>query len=409
MRIVYVLTSLGMGGAEKLALALANRMEKRGHEVAVLALMPPVSEEWPTVLRKVYLNMRRSPASLVVGLVTGLVRARRFVSDFQPDLIHGHSFHANLFARLLRLLASHAVVLSTIHNVYEGGRLRMLAYRLTDGLSHRTVAVSHAAARRFIARQAVPARKCVVIPNGMDASEFAPDANRGKRMREEMQAGEEPERPRFIWLAVGRIAPAKDYPTLLHAFARVHEQRPDALLWIAGEGQQADCAALQALAAELGLCGAVCWLGLRRDMSALLDAADAFVSASAWEGMPLAVGEAMLMEKLVVATDAGGTHELVGDAGLVVPVRSPEALGEAMLDVMRQSGEERLVLGRAARARVAKKFSMDVAAEKWEALYRELVEAERRLPKNEQKGPKHNASALSASCPPTAGNRYDRL
>ena len=405
MRIVYVLTSLGMGGAEKLALALANRIENRGHEVAVLALMPPVSEEWPAALRKVYVEMHRSPVSLIVGLV----RVRRFVSDFQPDLIHSHSFHANLFARLLKLLFPRAVVLSTLHNVYEGGWLRMLAYRLTDRLSRRTVAVSHAAAQRFIECRAVPARKCAEIPNGMDSSEFVPDANRGKRMRAEMGAGEEPGMPRFIWIAAGRIAAAKDYPNLLRAFVRVYEQRPDARLWIAGEGEDADFAPLQALAAGLELSGVVCWLGLRRDMPALLGAADAFVSSSAWEGMPLAVGEAMLMEKPVVATDAGGTCELVGDAGQVVPVRSPEALSEAMLDIMRQTEEERSALGRAARARVVKEFSMDAAAGEWETLYRELVEAEQPLPRNEQKGPKQEASALSASCPPTAGSRCDRL
>jgi len=115
------------------------------------------------------------------------------------------------------------------------------------------------------------------------------------------------------------------------------------------------------------------WLGLRRDMPALLDAADGFVSASAWEGMPLAVGEAMAMEKSVVATDVGGVREMVGDAGLVVPAKDPEALAEAMLATMRQSREEREQKGRTARERITRKFSVDAAADTWEALYRELL------------------------------------
>ena len=65
-------------------------------------------------------------------------------------------------------------------------------------------------------------------------------------------------------------------------------------------------------------------------MPALLDGADAFVSGSAWEGMPLAVGEAMAMEKPVVATDVGGVRELVGDAGVIVPAKDSEALASAM-------------------------------------------------------------------------------
>jgi glycosyltransferase involved in cell wall biosynthesis len=379
MRIVYVLTSLGMGGAEKLALALAERMEKRGHEVALLVLMPPVSEEWPTALSKIHLGMRRSPVSLIAGLVRG----RRFISGFQPDLIHSHSFHANLFARLLKLMGARPVVLSTIHNVYEGGWLRMLAYRLTDGLSRRTVAVSETAARRFVELGTVPAQKCAVIPNAIDGCEFVPNADRREQMRAQMGLGAEPRDFGFVWIAVGRIAPAKDYPNLLRALGEARKQRPEARLWIAGEGREPDFSTLRELAAELGVSAVICWLGLRRDVSALLDAADAFVSASAWEGMPLAVGEAMLMEKPVIATDAGGVRELVGDAGLVVPSQNPYALAEAMIDVMRRTSEERLALGRKARERVVRGFVMEAAVEKWEVLYGELMKVDQPMAPSE--------------------------
>ena len=177
----------------------------------------------------------------------------------------------------------------------------------------------------------------------------------------------------FLWLASGRIAPAKDYPNLLRAFARLRAMRQDARLWIAGEATSPIFADLQSMMAELKLNHSVRWLGLQRDMPALLDAADGFVSASAWEGMPLAVGEAMAVEKPVVATGVGGVSQLIGDAGVVVPAHDPEALASAMLDVMQQSREERSVLGRAARQRIVERFSIDAAADRWEALYRELA------------------------------------
>src|ERR1035441_9395429 len=210
MRIVYVLTSLGMGGAERVVLALAGRMAQRGHSVALLVLRPPVAEQWPTGLPVVHLDMRKTPFSLFAGLA----RARRFLREFRPDLLHSHSFHANIVARLLKGLAPPQVV-STVHNVYEGGWTRMLAYRLTDGLSCRTAFVSQAAAGRFVRLKAVPLRKCVVLTNGIDAAEFAPSAARREAMRTEMGAN-----ARFIWLTAGRIAPAKDYPNLLRAFAQ---------------------------------------------------------------------------------------------------------------------------------------------------------------------------------------------
>jgi glycosyltransferase involved in cell wall biosynthesis len=87
---------------------------------------------------------------------------------------------------------------------------------------------------------------------------------------------------------------------------------------------------MQALTADQAWGGSVRWLGLRRDLPALLDASDAFVLGSAWEGMPLAAGEAMAMEKPVVATDAGGTGELLGEAGVVVPPRNASALAAGL-------------------------------------------------------------------------------
>ena len=364
MRIVYVLTSLGVGGAERQVLALAARMAQRGHSVALMVLRPTVAEEWPTDLPVLRLGMNKSP----MGVLAGLARARRFLLDFRPDLVHSHSFHANLVARLLKLLAPAPVIVSTVHNVYEGGWHRMLAYRLTDPLSRRTTAVSQAVAERFIRLGAIPRRKCVVITNGIDAGEFSPDTARREEMRARMRAGSD-----FVWIAVGRLVPAKDFPNLLAAFAQARAALPQTQLWIAGAAMDGSIdsagpggdASLPQPASD----DRVRWLGLRRDLAALLDAADGFVLSSAWEGMPLALGEAMAMEKPVVATDVGGVRELAGDAATLVPARDPMALAAAMLDLMRQPTAARQALGGAARERIAAQFSIDRRADDWEELY----------------------------------------
>lgn len=375
MRIVYLLTSLGVGGAEKQALDVAERMATRGHAVRIMVLMPRLDEEWPTDLHTIHLDVRKSPRSAL----TGFLRGRAFLREFRPDLVHSHCFHSNIFARLLRLFGPipffvpSFVVLSTVHNVYEGGWSRMAAYRLSDGLSSRTVAVSHAVAERFIRLNAVLRGKCTVILNGIDVASFVPSADRREKMRVEMgiAAGSET----FIWLAVGRIAPAKDYSNMLFAFAAaVRTERSDAQLWVAGDARGDEKTALETLAKDLQIDAAVRWLGLRRDMPALFDAADAFVSSSAWEGMPLAVGEAMCMAKPVVVTDVGGVRELVGDAGAVVPAKNSRALGNAMLETMQQSRESLAANGHAARERILRCFSMDATAGMWEALYESLIQ-----------------------------------
>jgi glycosyltransferase involved in cell wall biosynthesis len=366
MRIAYVLTSLGIGGAERQVVSLAERLQARGHAVLLVVLRPRQPEEWTITLDPVYLNMRKTPISFFAGLA----RARRLLCDFHPNLIHSHTYPANMTARLLHLFGFAPPPIATIHNVYEGRWPRMLAYRLTDFLSCRATAVSQAAAARFVRLKAVPARKCSVLTNGIDTGEFAPSLERRARVRAEMGAEQG-----FIWLAAGRIVAAKDYPNLLRAFAHVRVAMPDACLWIAGEDGAAS-ATVQAMTAGLGLENSVHWLGLRRDMSALLDAADAFVLASAWEGMPLAVGEAMAMEKPVVATDVGGVRELLGNAGLIVPARNSESLAESMLALMRMPPESRSCLGRAARERIQGQFSMDAKADEWEAFYRAVLEGQ---------------------------------
>ena len=370
MRIVYVLTSLGMGGAERQVLAIAARMAERGHTVALMVLRPQLKQEWPNAIETVHLNMRRNPS----GVCAGLLHGRRFLREFRPDLVHSHSFHANLIARLLKVFVPTPAVLCTVHNVYEGGWHRMMAYRLTDLLTRQTTTVSTAAAERFVRLKAVPKHKCMVVSNGIDTAEFAPDPQRRVRMREEAGTGDE-----FIWLTAGRISPAKDYPNLLRAFAQVMEIASDTRLWVAGDGNVDDLSDLILLAQELGLDGRVRWLGLRRDMPALLDAADGFVLASAWEGMPLVVGEAMAMEKPVVATDVGGVRELTGDAGMLVPPANSEALAAAMLDLMRRPAEERRGMGRVARARIEAKFSIEARADQWEALYGNLLTRSRQI------------------------------
>ncbi len=355
MRILYLLTSLGIGGAERQVLDLADRMAARGHTVAVISLKH-VDEECPTRLPVLRLNLAKTPK----GILRGLRFALSFTQTFRPDILHSHTFPANLFTRILgrvmRAYGSTPTILNTIHNVYEGGWQRMLLYRLTDPLVQSVTAVSSAAADRFIQLHAVPARKMTIITNGIDTSQFASDSARRKRLRRALQPTET-----FLWLALGRLVPAKDYPNLFRAFALVQSKHSEAKLWIGGEGDPSQYADL---AGE-----GVHFLGLRHDVADLLETADAFVLASAWEGMPLALGESMSMEKPFVATDVGGVRELAGETGSLVPANRSEALAAAMLQLMATSRSDRRFMGRAARSRIEHHFSMNAKAEEWASYY----------------------------------------
>jgi glycosyltransferase involved in cell wall biosynthesis len=364
MRLAYLLTTLGIGGAERQALMLAERMEARGHSVLLMILQARRQNQWPTTLQTVYLDLRQTP----LARFAALTRAVRILRAWQPGLIHSHTFPANMAARMLHLALPHTRVLATIHNVHEGGWRRSLAYRLTDPLSAAATAVSEAVAAHAIATRQVPRPKLRVLVNGIDTEVFQPNPQRRCAERARMNVADE-----FVWLAAGRVVPAKDYPNLLRAFARVRAVQPEAQLWIAGEAAQGAVERICQEAGDPDSAIPVRWLGLRRDLPALMDAADAFVLASAWEGMPLVVGEAMAMERPVVATDVGGVRELQGEAGTRVEAHSAPALAEAMLALMQLSHEERQAQGRRARQRIQERFSMDAMAARWEEFYRTLA------------------------------------
>ena len=364
MRIAYILTSLATGGAERQVLALAQRMQAYGHGVVILVLRPQCASQCPTQLDVLHLDLSSDP----VSAVRAYRRAMQILKAFRPHIVHSHNFHGNLLARLLKLAIPALPVLSTMHNIYEGGRMRMLAYRLTDPLSIGSVAVCSAIADRYVAVGVIPLRKCRVIANGIDASEFAPDAERRVKLRAKLSAGE-----RFLWLAAGRVTPAKDYPNLLRAFAQVRAYAPHAELWIAGEGQGRYMADMQAISTKLGTDASVRWLGLRRDMPALLDAADGFTLSSAWEGMPLVIGEAMAMQKTIVATHVGGVREMVGDCGTLVNAGDSAALAQAMIAAMQTPVALREQRGCEARLRILQKFDANAKADSWSRLYEECI------------------------------------
>ena len=383
MRIAYILTSLAVGGAERQVVWLAQHMARSGHTIQLVVLLPRGEGDWEvqsgpattqSAIEVVYLGMRKSPWHALQGLRRGASALRRF----RPDVLHTHNFHGNLAGRLLGLLCRVPVV-STIHNVYEGGWRRMLAYRFTDTLSRRTIAVSDAARERYVRLRAVAAHKAGVIANGIETAEFAPDPVRRNATREAMGVTKKD----FVWITVGRLAPAKDHPNLLRAFALVLEAcaeaplwmvgRPlDARLWIVGSGEPSYTNELRALTRQLGITARVRWLGPRRDIAALLDAADGFVLSSAWEGMPLALGEAMAMGKLVVATDVGGVREMMGDTGGLVRAGDSGLLAEMMGRTMALSDKDKARIGSAARARVLERFSMEAKTREWEEVYRSV-------------------------------------
>jgi glycosyltransferase involved in cell wall biosynthesis len=364
VRILFLSTSMGLGGADQQLLSAAQVLRDRGHEIRIVSLTPlgPMGLQARSLgLATDSLEMRRG-----VPDPRGLARLVRIVRAWKPDVVHSHMVHANLMARALRLLVPVPVLVSTIHNVYEGGPLLMAGYRLSNGLVDHMTIISQAAADRFVGERIVPGRLLTVIANGVDTDRMRNLSPEGRAaLRGGMSVGDQ----QFVWLAVGRFEVAKDYPNMLRAFADVRAREPRAVLVIVGQGSlQAEA---EALTAELGLREAVRFLGARDDVPAVMSAADGYVMSSAWEGMPMVLLEAAAADLPIVATAVGGNGEVVrdGESGFLVPARDSGGLRAGMLRLMALPEEQRRAMGERGREHVRANYGLQRVAERWERVY----------------------------------------
>lgn len=353
MNIALLITGLGMGGAERQVVDLADRFASLDHNILIIYLTGEaiVLPSNPSI-RVIGMNMSKTPWSFL----TTYRRIRSLIQSFKPDILHSHMVHANIMARLLRLSIRIPRLICTAHNTNEGGTLRMWLYRVTDPLCDLSTNVSQEAVDIFIAKKAAPKGGMIPIYNGIDTSRFHFNADVRTTLRKNAQVSDQEK----ILLCVGRLNRQKDYPTMLHAFALALEKNKNLILWIAGDGEEKE--PLLHLCQKLNITNKVHFLGVRRDIPELMSASDLFCLSSQFEGFGLVVAEAMACERPIVATDCGGVKEIVAKDGILVSPSSPKKLAKAILASLQTPHNS-------ARDRIVKMFSLDVIAQQWINLY----------------------------------------
>ena len=363
-RIVFVITGLGIGGAEMQVLELAKRLHSRGWPISVISMIAPkaLARSFNEAgLEVEFLGMREGMPDPM-----GLLRLALILRRHRPAIVHSHMVHANLLARAVRILVRVPVVVCTAHSMIEGARWREWAYRLTDRFANLTTTISQAAVERYVRVGAVPQKRLRFLPNGVDVQRFQPDQTLRTAKRAELRLENH-----FAWLAVGRLVPAKNYALMLRAFASA--RNPNARLIIAGDGLLRP--QLESLARQLDISTQVHFLGARIDVMELMNAADAYVMSSDWEGMPMVLLEASATGLPIVATHVGGNAEVVQHAltGLLVPPQQEEALADAMRTVMTLPPAKRALMGRLGRELTSVHYNVECVVDCWESLYWELL------------------------------------
>jgi glycosyltransferase involved in cell wall biosynthesis len=284
---------------------------------------------------------------------------RRELRRLRPDIVHTHLVHADVYGALG---AGRLPLLSTKHN---DDRFRLGPFRYVErALAHRAkrvIAITQALREFCVDRVGLPAAKVEVVRYGLDALP-APWGDGGDVPV--------PEGARIL-LAVGRLAEQKGLDVAVRALARIREREPAAVLVVLGEGPER--ARLEAMSGQ-----GVYLPGRVGDVASWYRRAEVLVHPARWEGFGLALLEAMLAGKPVVATNVSSAPEIVaaGETGLLVAPDDAAALAEAVLELLADPARA-AAMGEAGLARARAEFSVARMADRTAALYAAVSSAER--------------------------------
>lgn len=348
MKIIFFITGLGMGGAEKVVCELADRLYEKGHNVSLVYFTGEI-------LRKPKNPIYIYKFNLSAFNVLSLYKILKFIKEENPDIIHSHMFHANMMARFVKFFNKNIKVICSSHSNFEGGKLRMYLYSLTENLCNAHTSVSKNAAHALEKAGAVNKKNIIPIFNGINTNQYHYTVGVKEKISQEFNI----EANKKIIVTIGRIDTPKDYPNLLYAIKKILSIRGDIHLLIIGDGPKRKN--IEQLAEVLNLSNYVTFVGIRTDIPQILSAADLFVSSSAWEGFGLAILEAMLCKRPIVATKTDGAIELL-DEKYLVPCNDPVMLAKGIINTLNENHD--LV-----NYSNADLFSWDNILKEWELIY----------------------------------------
>jgi glycosyltransferase involved in cell wall biosynthesis len=371
INVCFVVNNFNVGGLEKVVLDVINHIDRQKFEPSVVCIdgygkifdrLEIDSDAW-LVLDKS--RSRHTPLGTFDPM--SLLRMRSFFDARRISVVHAHNLGPLVFGGVsAHLGVRRPTVVYTEHNQFYSAspktRRKFIFYiRLADHV----VAVSHDL-KRTLTHRVRPSDPVRVLYNGIDGSRFA--LVDGSSVREELGVKSDE-----ILIGAGVVlSKQKGLGYLLDAAHEVIKREPRARFVLAGDGPMRE--ELQQKASSLGLGERFVFLGYRCDMHRVISALDVYVLSSLWEGLPLALLEAMAMGKPIVATRVGGNPEIVQDGvnGFIVPSRDAKALADALYktccdDAFRAACRSRN------RERFETQFSLQAMVSEHEKLFAEVA------------------------------------
>lgn len=363
MKIVHVITTLGVGGAERFVIDLAREQGRQGHRVSIVSVFD--FDEFKTAYDFDDLNIQTAGFRGNIYQLAQLIRAaskiRAAFKRIKPDVIHSHLFFADVICSCVAPIGT--PIFTTFHgqepwwsqSTLRGFLKRNLEASLLKLRRRYSVAVSQQVARAVQVALGVSPNRLAVIENGVELSRFDSPGRFRARAR--------------AIVKVARFYPEKDHRLALDAFKLVLESVPDAKLLLVGDGPT--LRDTQKYAKLLGISSHVSFMGVSRDIPSVLRSADVFFLSSRREGLPISVLEAMASGLPVVVPDTGGLSDAIQHrhSGLLYRLSDSVSLAAGLVELLMDEGLADH-LSKAARSRVMAHYSMNVCAKNYIALYK---------------------------------------
>jgi glycosyltransferase involved in cell wall biosynthesis len=387
IKVLHLIETLGSGGAERLLVTNLKYLDSSEFESEVVTVFDS-NNYWKESIEQLGIPVRTLRCKGLKNIAFGVRHLKRLIRESKPDLIHTHLWAANVIGRFAGRLTGVPVV-SSVHNPeYEPetlidstgvNRSKLFAARQMDKWTAafgctRMIAVSEYVSDRAVARLAFPRERIDVIYNPIDSSGGTQITQKGL-VRDELGLA----RDALIALNVGRLTPQKGFIYAVRAMPTIIKAFPAAqLLSVGAQPDQPYLKAVRDEIERLGLERSVNLVGEKRNVGDYLNAADIFVFPSLFEGLGIALAEAMAAGLPSVVSDIPPLTEFVvnGENGILIEGRKPSAISKAIVELL-QSSEVRSSLGSAASATALELFSPQSAVRELAETYRGSVSSVR--------------------------------
>lgn len=380
LSVLHVITALVGGGAEMMLYRLLSRLDRTRFTPQVVSLLDhgPISRK----IQALGIPVRSLGMKVGVPNPAVVLRLAGWLRQDPPDMMQTWMYHADLVGGVAAQLVGNIPVAWGIRhsdlNSETSSRLTHLTVKTCALLSHwlpdRIVCCSEAS-RQVHTAIGYAAEKMVVIPNGYEVETLRPDSGARSSVRKALAISEDAP----IVGLVARFDPQKDHRTFIRAAQLLHRDRPDAYFLLCGMEVTWENQELVRWIDEAGLRTRCHLLGQRDDdipnLTAALDIAS--LSSAYGEGFPNVVSEAMSCGVPCVVTDVGDAALIVGQTGIVVPPRNPEALAAAWRTMLEMGCEGRRRMGIAARQRIRERFDIAEITGRYEHHFEELARSAR--------------------------------